>query len=321
MATALPALTPVEESLYLTLCARALDNRSERPVLGDEIADEIVRALDYDYERLNINTDLVLTVALRAKKIDEVAANFIAGHPNAVGLDLGAGFDTRAARLKPPPTVDWFDVDHPEVAAAREYVVPVRGKAHTVAADVTDDDWLDALPTDRPAVITADGLMGFLAHDELISLLNRLVDHFPRGELVFNGYTRFTIWVARHARGTRSVADHVKFPGMDDPREPERWNSQLKLVQEMLMSRQPEIRPAHVLPDAAAQHLVVPEGDADPSLPVLRPRACLPGAQSREYVAPRHACAGPRGGRPGRVLRSRRGRRSSSVPWPAPTPA
>ena len=234
-------LTPVEDSLFLTLCCRALDNRSPHPVLGDEIADEIVRTLDYDYERLNTNTNLVLNVALRAKKIDEVASRFLDRHPDAVGLDLGAGFDTRPARIAPPPTVDWYDVDFPEVTAAREQVVPDRAKAHTISADVTDQDWLDALPRDRPVVVTADGLMGFLAKDDLVALLNRLVDHFPSGELVFNGYTRFTIWIARHARGTKSVADQVKFPGMDDPREPERWNPKLKLVEEMLISRQPEI--------------------------------------------------------------------------------
>jgi O-methyltransferase involved in polyketide biosynthesis len=241
MATSLPALTPVEDSLFLTLCCRALDNRSALPVLGDAIADEIVRTLDYDYERLNTNTDLVLNVALRAKKIDAVASGFIARHPDAVGLDLGAGFDTRPARIAPPSTVDWYDVDLPGVVSARERVVPDRARAHTIGADVTDEAWLDALPTDRPAVITADGLMGFLAEDDLIALLDRLVDHFPSGEIVFNGYTRFTIWVARHAPGTKSVADQVRFPGMDDPREPERWNPRLELVEEMLISRQPEI--------------------------------------------------------------------------------
>jgi O-methyltransferase involved in polyketide biosynthesis len=85
---------------------------------------------------------------------------------------------------------------------------------------VTEEDWLDAIPSSRPAMIVADGLMGFLTQEQLMSLLNRLVSHFPSGELVFNSYTRFAIWVARHARGTKSVADLVKFPGMDDPREP-----------------------------------------------------------------------------------------------------
>jgi O-methyltransferase involved in polyketide biosynthesis len=241
MATTLPALTPIEDSLWLTLCCRALDNRSPDPILGDAIADEIVRELDYDYRALRIDTNLRLNVAFRAKKLDEVAARFVAEHPDAVGLDLGAGLDTRAARIAAPPTVDWYDVDFPAVVAAREDVVPDRAKAHTLGADVTRAGWLDAVPTGRPAVIVADGLMGFLSKDELISLLDRLVSHFPSGEMVFNSYTRFTIWAARHSRGTKSVADLVRFPGFDDPREPERWNPELQLVQEILPSREPEV--------------------------------------------------------------------------------
>jgi O-methyltransferase involved in polyketide biosynthesis len=61
MTITLPAFTPLEESLFLTLCARALDNRSAQPVLGDAMADEIVRTLDYDYEAMHISTDLMVT--------------------------------------------------------------------------------------------------------------------------------------------------------------------------------------------------------------------------------------------------------------------
>ena len=42
----LPAFTPIEESLFLTLCGRALDYRSPHPILSDAMADEIVRKLD-----------------------------------------------------------------------------------------------------------------------------------------------------------------------------------------------------------------------------------------------------------------------------------
>ena len=241
MDSTLPTFTPLEDSLWLTLCARALDNRSPHPILGDATADQIVRTLDYDYDQLHVDTNLILNVALRAKKLDQVAAAFLARHPDAVGLDLGAGLDTRMERLAPPSTVDWYDVDFPAVAAARERLIPEHPNAHVVGADVTEEDWLDGVPTDRPAVIVADGLMGFLSQDELVSLWNRLIDHFPSGELVFNSYTRFAIWVARHARGTKSVAELVKFPGMDDAREPEGWNPELQLVREILLSREPEV--------------------------------------------------------------------------------
>jgi O-methyltransferase involved in polyketide biosynthesis len=241
MGTTLPTLSPVEDSLFLTLCCRALDNRTPRPILGDAVADEIVRTLGYDYGPLHIDTNLMLGVALRAKKMDDVAARFVAGHPDALGLDLGAGFDTRRLRIGAPPTVDWYDVDLPAVVAARDSVVPDRAKAHTIAADVTSSAWLDALPTDRPAVIVADGLMGFLSKDELVSLFDRLIGHFPSGEMVFNSYSRFAIWATKHYPGTKSVAALLRFPGFDDPREPESWNPRLELVREMLLTREPEV--------------------------------------------------------------------------------
>jgi O-methyltransferase involved in polyketide biosynthesis len=237
----LPTFTPLEDSLWLTLCGRALDNRSSHPILGDATSDQIVRTLDYDYGRLNIDTNFRLSVAVRAKKLDQVVANFLDRHPDAVVLDLGVGLDTRHTRLAAPATADWYDVDFPAVVAVRERLIPDHPKRHVIGADVRDPGWLDAVPTNRPAVIVADGLMGFLTEDEMISLWNRLINHFPSGELVFNAYTRFAVWVARHARGTKSVAELVKFPGMDDPRAPEGWDPKLHLVREIVLSKEPEV--------------------------------------------------------------------------------
>jgi O-methyltransferase involved in polyketide biosynthesis len=241
MSVALPTFTPLEDSLWLTLYARALDNRRPHPILADATADRIIRTADYDFGQLHVDTNLVLNVALRAKKLDQVASEFVARHPDAVGLDLGAGLDTRFERLAPPATVDWYDVDFPAVAAARKRLIPEHPNAHLIGADVRDPGWLDAVPSGRPAVIVADGMMAFLTQDELESLWNRLISHFPSGEIVFNSYTRFAIWIAQHARGTKSVADLVKFSGMDDARAPEAWNPKLRLVREILLSREPEV--------------------------------------------------------------------------------
>ena len=241
MGATLPTFTAVEDSLLLTLYCRALDNRLPKPVLSDRTADEIVRKLDYDFEQLKVNKNFILNVALRAKKLDEVASGFIRHHPDAVGLDLGAGLDTRIVRIAAPATVDWYDVDYPAVVAARERLIPDCVNAHNIGADVTDPDWLNTVPSDRPAVIVADGLMGFLAKEDFMSLLNRLIDHFPSGEMAFNSYTSFAIWASRHVPGTSSVAGLLKFPGVDDPRELEHWNPKLKLIREILLTREPEI--------------------------------------------------------------------------------
>jgi hypothetical protein len=83
--------------------------------------------------------------------------------------------------------------------------------------------------------------MALLTQDAMISLLNRLIGHFPSGEVAFNGYTRFAIWAAKHYHGTQSVAELIRSPGFDDPRQPERWNPRLRLVREILLTREPEV--------------------------------------------------------------------------------
>jgi O-methyltransferase involved in polyketide biosynthesis len=145
------------------------------------------------------------------------------------------------ARIAPPSTVDWYDVDFPQVITARRQLLPDRANAHGIGTDLTDPHWLDAIPTDRPAVIVADGLLAFLGQDDMIALLTRLISHFPGGEVAFNGYTRFAIWAAKHYHGTQSVADLIRSGGFDDPREPERWNPRLRLVREILLTREPEV--------------------------------------------------------------------------------
>jgi O-methyltransferase involved in polyketide biosynthesis len=241
MTITLPAFTPIENTLFLTLCGRALDSRSPRPILGDAMADEIVRKLGYDCDQFRLSASPIINIAHRAKKLDEVARAFLDRHPEGVGLDLGAGLDTRMSRIAVPPTADWYDVDFAPVISARQCLIPERVNAHGVGTDLTDPTWLRVVPTDRPAVIVADGLLAFLAPQDMIALLDRLLDHFPFGEVAFNGYTRFAIWAAKHYHGTQSVAGLIKSPGFDDPREPERWNPRLTLVREILLTREPEV--------------------------------------------------------------------------------
>ncbi len=71
--------------------------------------------------------------------------------------------------------------------------------------------------------------------------MNRLTSHFPSGKIAFNSYPRVAIWAIKHTRGTRSVADLIRFPGSDGPHDPERWDPALTLVREILIPREPEV--------------------------------------------------------------------------------
>jgi O-methyltransferase involved in polyketide biosynthesis len=166
---------------------------------------------------------------------------FVLLHPDAVVLELGAGLDGRVFRVEPPPTVGWYDVDFPQVIALRSQVLPKLANVHSIGADLVEPNWLLELPGDRPTMIVADGLGAFLTDHDFVVLLNRLISHFPSGELAFNAYTTYAIWLLKHSRAMRAIAADVVNLGFNNPRQPESWVNGLELVEEMFLTRAPEV--------------------------------------------------------------------------------
>ena len=60
-------LTKEKEMYLITLYGKALDNRAENPILGDEFADEVVRHIDFDFEKLKVpkGAEITLPMGLR----------------------------------------------------------------------------------------------------------------------------------------------------------------------------------------------------------------------------------------------------------------
>jgi hypothetical protein len=103
----LPAFTPVEESLFLTQCGRALDNRSPHPILADAMAAETIRKLGYDCGRFRLSTSPISTIALRAKKLDKGGAQVRhPAPPTRSGSTSGPGWipASSASPRRPPST-------------------------------------------------------------------------------------------------------------------------------------------------------------------------------------------------------------------------
>ena len=240
------ALSPVEQTALLTQYARALDSRWPRPILGDTLADEIVGRIDFDFAGLGVTDSVVCQSALRAKMLDERVRRFVAAHPDAVVVDLGAGLDTGVFRVSPPDTVDWYSVDLPRVITLRNQVMPSRQGAHSVAASVAESSWPDAIPADRPAMVIADGLFAFLPEAVIVGIFRRVTEHFGSGELAFNDYGRIG-WFSRVAvklapqRMFSQVGSQWGYAGFKDARVPESWNPRLQLVEEASLAHAPEV--------------------------------------------------------------------------------
>lgn len=239
-------LSPLEQTALLTQYARALDSRWPRPILGDTLADDIVKRIDYDFAGLGLPTSVVCQTALRAKMLDDRVRAFTAEHPNAVVVDLGAGLDTGLFRVDPPGAVDWYSVDLPGVIALRNRLMPPHERAHSITASVADDSWPNSIPAGRPAMVIADGLLAFLSEPVVVGVARRITEHFTSGQLAFNDYGRIG-WFSRLAvklapqRMFAQIGAQWGYPGFKDARVPETWNPRLTLVEEASLAHAPEV--------------------------------------------------------------------------------
>lgn len=224
-------LTKEKETSLITLYSRALESRMPDPVLRDEAAEEAIRRIDYDFGRLKLRKLETLFIASRAKQLDLWTSQYLAEIPLASVLHLGCGLDSRVFRLNPNASVRWFDVDYPEVIEVRRRLYPERANTFMIGSSVTDPGFLDEVPTDRPAMIVAEGVMMYLAEHDVKQLLNRLTNHFPSGRMAFDAMSR---WATRMAKANPSFgATGASFRwGIDDPQDIRHLSARLELVTE-----------------------------------------------------------------------------------------
>lgn len=246
MGLATAELSPIEQTAFLTEYARALDSQWPRPILGDRLAYEVVGKIDYDFAGLGVQTSVVCQTALRAKMLDDRVRAFVADHPDAVVVDLGAGLDGGFYRVDPPPSVDWYSLDLPGITALRDQVLPANTHSHSVPVSLADGHWPDAIPGDRPTMLVADGLFAFLSESQIAGIFRRITDHFASGELAFNDYGRIGL-ISRIAvkltpqKMFSDVESQWGYAGFKDAHYPQTWNPRMTLVEEASLTGEPEV--------------------------------------------------------------------------------
>lgn len=219
----------VEWTNLVTLYLRAHESRSRRPILGDHAAAEAVDRIDYDFKRIrriSLPASNQYLVALRAKQLDDWAADFLARHPDAVVLHLGCGLDGRAFRLAPPPSVLWFDIDQPVVIELRRRLYDDTDRYRMIGSSVTDPEWLDQIPTGRPTLVVAEGLLMYLQETDVRQLLERLTDRFDSGEMLFDTLSPLA------PRLSKVFTKGITKWGIRDARDLQTWNPRLRFLEQ-----------------------------------------------------------------------------------------
>lgn len=194
--------TSVGATATMVAAARAIATNADSPVIDDQFAEPLVRAVGVDFFTRWVSGDLAAAdvdddesswklehmpdaMAARTRFFDGFFQDAVqAGVRQAV--ILASGLDARAYRLDWPADMTVFEIDQPEVIAFKTTTLAGLGAApkvdlRTVAIDLRQD-WPTALreaglDTNRPTAWIAEGLLGYLppeAQDRLMDNITAL---------------------------------------------------------------------------------------------------------------------------------------------------
>jgi methyltransferase (TIGR00027 family) len=212
----------------MVAASRALASREPDPVLDDQFAEPLVRAVGHPFftrmldDQLPLdNADMPLTLQQRREQIavrtrffdDFFQAATTAGIRQAV--ILAAGLDARAYRLPWPAGTVVFEVDQPEVIAFKSDTLAKLGaepvaERRAVGIDLRDD-WPTALRNNAfdattPTAWIAEGLLPYLPPEAQ----DRLLDHItalsaPGSRLATENITDMRVFTDERARAMRNT--------------------------------------------------------------------------------------------------------------------
>ncbi len=194
--------TSVGATATMVAAARAVATKADNPLINDQYAEPLVRAVGVDFltrwaagdvDIVEVDSDdstwklqqMPDAMAVRTRFFDAFFADATqAGIRQAV--ILASGLDARAYRLDWPAGMTVFEVDQPEVIAFKSQTLSDLGASpttdrRTVAIDLRND-WPAALAqagfdTSRPTAWIAEGLLGYLppeAQDRLLDNISAL---------------------------------------------------------------------------------------------------------------------------------------------------
>ena len=197
-------LSGAARSMLACLWDRAQLSKKYSSLFYDEKAIELVERIDYDdfaasddeslqglemsfFRRAHpLDLPEFGPLTLRAWQFDEMARKYIAEHPRASVVNLGAGLDTTFYRVD-NGLIHWYDLDLPEVIDVRRELLPEPERVTYIAKSIFDPSWCtDVKHTEDGVFVLVGGVLQWFDEPQVRRFFSVLADNFDGGELVFD---------------------------------------------------------------------------------------------------------------------------------------
>lgn len=179
-------LNDLQKTLFMPVWARAMETLKQKPLLRDNAALKVMESVDFDFSNMTRNVTEIsqLSWIARCIRYDRVINNFISKNPDAVIVNIGCGLDTNYERIN-NDTIEWFDLDLPEVIDLRKKLIPAEGKRKYIGGSFFETGWMDLVPKKKVLFISA-GVFVYFDEARIESFIRTLANTFPGSELLFD---------------------------------------------------------------------------------------------------------------------------------------
>lgn len=227
-------LTGVPETMLIPLWARAAETGRSDAIIRDEKAVEMVARIDYDFSKFAKSRFSQLGVAVRTMLLDRATQAFLDQNPKACIINLGAGLDTRHARLNHHHDTLWYELDLSDALDLRRRFFAEDDRYHFLTRSVFDEAWLNEVKSDdRAVLLIAEGLFVYFEERDIRALFSRIAEHFIGGEMLVEVQGPGIIGKATKHDSLSKMDKPPEFKwGTADSRDLTRWHPGIELVKE-----------------------------------------------------------------------------------------
>lgn len=243
-------LNSISETMLLTLYARAIETKSENPIIIDKKAVEITDKLNeyfinsnrkflVNLARNKMQKTLVASISLRSKAYDNFIKNFLQRNPKSVVINLGCGLDTKFFRLDNKEVI-WYELDFEDVIHLKREFIPESERFRYLPNSVTDLRWTYEIQKHkRKVMFISEGLFMYLNKNDVQAIVLELANRFTGSELLCEIANEYVVKLMKSKMFKNSFSNKFKLKkgvsynfGLTDSKDMEKWTNKIKFIDE-----------------------------------------------------------------------------------------
>ena len=201
-------VTGVPETMVQTLYARAKETRKKNAKINDEIAEELVKNLDYDFSKADKDKAMNYGVIARTIVLDRMVEQYLEKNANTIVINIACGLDTRCYRME-GKYLRWYNVDLPETMKIRKRFLTETGPVYQIAKSAMDASYIDDIDYHgKNILVIIEGLTMYLYEKDIRKMFSIIDKSFQKVTVMVETMSPF---VVKHVKEKSIEGSNAKF--------------------------------------------------------------------------------------------------------------